>query len=73
MEPVVIRRGALDMQVCVPGDWSDDKVERFAERENPSGTNGWHIRREGDPGLSGDPERVQCMSRKGFVHIMLDA
>lgn len=70
----VLRRGAIDMQVCVPTQWADERVTTFADRENPSGTtNGWLIRRSGDRALSGDPERQSCAGRDGFVHIMLDA
>jgi hypothetical protein len=72
---IVTRRGALDMQVCVPGDWSDAQVIAFAERANPCGTtNGWSIRREGDEALRGMPERNPCVGGPaGNVHIMLDA
>lgn len=74
MNPEVTRRGAFDMQVCVPADWTDEQVKEFADKEYESGTdNGWFIRKEGDKGLSGDPERAKCSSRHGFVHIMLDA
>ena len=74
MEAEVTQTGALDMQVCVSKDWSDDKVKSFAERSNPCGTqNGWSIRREGDKALQGAPERVPCASRQNFVRIMLDA
>jgi hypothetical protein len=70
----VTMRGFLDMQVCVPEDWDDESVKSFAGRENPCGTeNGWFIRKEGDEGLAGDPERQPCASRPGYVHIMLDA
>ncbi len=74
MTAEVTKIGALDMQVCVPEDWSDAKVLGFADRENPCGTeNGWFIRREGDDGLAGDPERRLCTERANHVHIMLDA
>ena len=57
MSAEVTRRGALDMQVCVPADWTDAQVIAFAEQSNPCGTRGgWQIRKEGDPDLSGDPE-----------------
>lgn len=70
----VIRRGALDMQVCVPADWSDEQVKEFANRENLCGTeHGWHIRHQGDTFLKGAPERVQCSDDPNFAHIMLDA
>ena len=74
MEAEVIRSGLLDMQVCVPADWTDEGVKVFADAENPCGTeHGWHIRREGDKALNGMPERNPCTSRSGAVHIMLDA
>lgn len=70
----VTHRGAFDCQVCVPASWDDDAVKQFADQENLCGTeHGWHIRKDGDPGLAGAPERVACLSRPGFVHIMLDA
>ena len=74
MTAQITRRGALDMQVCVPSDWTDDQVKEFADRENLCGTaNGWSIRKEGDPALDGYPERVPCGTIVGHVHIMLDA
>lgn len=74
MTAAVTRRGALDMQVCVPDDWSDDQVRDFANRENLCGTpHGWGIRRHEDAALAGAAERVPCASRSGHVHIMLDA
>ena len=73
MDATVIRRGARDMQVCVPADWADERVKQFANAVNPCGTeHGWHIRREGDSALNGKPERVKC-SESANVHIMLDA
>jgi hypothetical protein len=74
MTAEVTQRGALDMQVCVPDDWTDEQARDFASRQNPCGThNGWQIRRDGDPMLAGAPERVKCEGRDGHVHIMLDA
>lgn len=70
----VTMRGFLSMQVCVPVGWDDHAVKQFADRENLCGTeNGWFVRKEGDKALAGSPERAQCESRPGFVHIMLDA
>lgn len=71
---VVLRVGALAMQVCVPADWTDEQIREFAERANPSGTTGgWYIRREGDPALRGTPERAQCAQFEDRVHVVLDA
>ena len=73
-KPEVTRAGALDMQVCVPADWSDAQVKDFADTNNTCGTeHGWAIRKEGSKHLAGDPERAQCSDRKGFVHVTLDA
>ena len=66
-------KGLLSMQVCVPKDWTDEKVKQFAEAQYPSGTtNGWFIRREGDKKLEGMPERNPCSKYQNKVHIMLD-
>lgn len=74
MTAEITRRGMLDMQVCVPADWTDEQVKEFADRENLCGTeHGWHIRKAGDETLNGDPERQPCKLRPGSVHIMLDA
>jgi len=74
MSAQVTRYGTLDMQVCVPADWSDAQIQEFAEREYPCGTkNGWSIRRHGDSALAGASERVPCRKFPGYVHIMLDA
>lgn len=71
---IVTRRGALDMQVCVPKGWTDEQVKKMADKDNPCGTeHGWYIRREGDPALAGAAERVQCSGNPNAVHIMLDA
>lgn len=73
-KPEVTRAGALDMQVCVPADWSDAQVKHFADTHNLCGTeHGWAIRQHGSKWLCGADERVPCADRKGFVHVMLDA
>lgn len=73
-QPEVTRTGLLDMQVCVPEDYTDEQVVEFAERENSCGTSsGWHIRKSGDEALGGQPERNPCSAHSGKVHIMLDA
>lgn len=74
MEPEIIRRGVLDMQVCVPKGFTDEQVKAFAEDKNRCGTTaGWQIRREGSEYLAGSPERAKCSKRENCVHIVLDA
>lgn len=73
MGAVVTKYGVFDMQVCIPVEWSDEEVEMFANKENLCGTSqGWKIRKTGDPALRGAPERNPCLERAGFVHVMLD-
>lgn len=75
-DPQVARTSALCMQVCVPAEFTDKQVVEFANNANPAGTqNGWIIRKQGNPALAGDNERVSCQgmnSRKDCVHIILD-
>lgn len=72
-KPMVTRNGIFSMQVCVPGEWTDEQVEEFANQRNLAGTvNGWGTRRQGDEALAGNDERVACAEREGFVHVMLD-
>lgn len=73
MSAEVTRRGFLDMQVCVPKDWTDEQVKEFADKENEAGTsNGWFVRRQGSERLSGCDERVTCTKHTENVHIMLE-
>lgn len=71
----ITRRGAFSCQACIPAQWTDEQAKAFADRENLCGTtNGWFLRKQGDPALSGCDERVPCESRgPGFVHVMFDA
>jgi hypothetical protein len=74
MTATMTKCGALDCQVCVPKEWTDEQAIAYAEKEFSCGTeNGWQIRRAGDPLLDGAPERMQCASRPTHVHIMMDA
>lgn len=66
--------GVFCVQVCVPKEWTDAQVIEFAQLNHPCGTSGgWSIRKEGDPALGGEAERVICTKDYSNVHIMLDA
>jgi hypothetical protein len=70
--PVVTKMGLVDMQVCVPTDYSDEQAEQFANVERPTGLDhGWKLREADDPAQAGAPIRVKCRDRDGYVHIML--
>ena len=74
MTAQVTRYGMLDMQICIPEAWDDAQALTFAEQTYPCGTtNGWTIRRQGDPALGGDDERVPCEGRPACMHLILDA
>lgn len=74
-EPEVTMLGLFDMQVCVPKDWTDEQVCKFAEKANTCGTTGgWQIRREDGIGVHKDfKQRVTCADNDEKVHVMLDA
>ena len=73
MSAEITHYGLLDMQVCIPGEWTDKQVKVFANSKNPAGTTyGWKIRKTGHEALAGDPERVKCLERCEHVHIMLE-
>lgn len=70
LEAEVTRRGLLDVQVCVPKDWTDEQVLEFVKQQ--MGNTMWSIRKEGSKRLGGDPERNPCDDRPDFVHIVAD-
>lgn len=72
--PQVLKHTPLSIQICVPKGWTNKQVKEFADQKVLCGTsNGWTIRKEGDPALKGDPERRKCESDPEYVHIVLDA
>jgi len=72
-DPQVIRVGFLDVQVCVPEDWTDDQASEFTNQAAPTGiSNGWEMKKTGNSTLAGDPERVKCDDREHYVHIMFE-
>jgi len=74
MGAVILRTGFLDMQVCVPKDFTDEQVKEFADSYNPCGTkNGWLILKQGSKYLGGADERVVCSRKDDHVHIVLEA
>jgi len=73
-KPEIVRYGLLSVQVCVPKTFSDEEAKEFVDGAYSSGTaDGWHMRKDGDKALCGDPERAQCHEREDCVHIMFDA
>lgn len=61
----VLTRGWLWIKVCVPDDWPEREIERFADFEvEPEPDEAWRI----------DPHRKieLCEHREGFVHVRLE-
>jgi hypothetical protein len=78
-EPTVMKMTLLNLSVCVPAEWTDEQVERFANADCPAGTqHGWGIQKAAE--YSQDlpeeqrKERVSCGGpnpREGYVHVVL--
>ncbi len=63
----LIRTTPLACQVCVPKEWTDEQIVKFANEENPAGTeNGWKIRQ------LGETTRVTCLDDEKFIHAVLE-
>jgi hypothetical protein len=61
------------MQVCVPSNWTNEQIEHFANADTPCGTEGgWKFRKK-ESYTDDSEERVNCISRGGFIHAVLDA
>ena len=72
MNPKVIMHKALDLEVCVPKDFTDGQVKEFSDSDTPAGTEyGWVIIRQGSKYLGGAPERVRCLLHPENVHVRL--
>jgi hypothetical protein len=71
-EAMITRRGLIDMQVCVPSEWTDAQAEDFANRANPTGIRSpWRLRAADDPAQAGAQIRVTCAECADNVHIMM--
>lgn len=67
--PEIVRYSLLNLQVCVPEDYTDEQVEEFANKNMPTGIpSPWKITQASN----GDPVRNPCRERNGCVHILLD-
>jgi hypothetical protein len=55
----IIHCSPFEMQVCVPADWSNSDIERFANYLKPGAT-AWNVK----------AEREACR-RKNYVHVTL--
>lgn len=72
MNAQVTRRGFLDLQVCVPKEWTDKQAEDFANDDSPTGIESrWALRDADCPAQAGAPIRVQCEQCAENVHIIM--
>lgn len=73
MKPSVIQQRFLNIQICVPKDWTDEQAEEFANEEISTGiTSKWEMVHDNDDMLNGDPERAQCDDDPEYIHIVLN-
>ncbi len=73
--------GLCSLGVRVPKEWTDEQVEQFANEKEPTGISSrWTIKRqaeydkdlaEGSIEESAAHERVQCLERPDFCHLLL--
>lgn len=69
---VTLRSHLVNMQVCVPADWTLAQIESFANTDNPTGIQSrWKIAKTGHEILAGTSERVECAQDPAKVHVML--
>jgi len=69
--PEIVRWSLLNLQVCVPEEYTDAEVIEFADHNHRTGLDhGWRIVRA-DEMTDGSPERNPCSQRKGCVHVLL--
>lgn len=69
-EGLVLRLGIVDMQVCVPSDWTNDQIVEFANRNGYYSGN--YSLREDAELLAGCPIRNPCEKDESRVHVTLD-
>lgn len=63
-KPLLLEWGDDKIQVCVPYDWTEEQMIRFAKGMYPTAhENGWKVDRSN--------ERVPCAHRPEFVHVLL--
>lgn len=71
-QPAVMRMTLLDLHVCVPDTWTDERTQTWVNNESPAGTeHGWELYQDGAERLVGTPSRVKCADRAGYVHRVL--
>ncbi len=65
MKPNVVRRSLVNIQVCVPNEYTKDQIEEFINTEEPTGIqSSWRL----DESVA----RVTCASCNGNVHVILE-
>lgn len=66
-EPTLLQmQGLLHLQLCVPGEWTDEQVVDFAEQEQPCGSSGgWSVNL--------GAKRVPCADGGGMIHVIVSA
>ena len=70
--PNLVRMSLINLQVCVPKEFTDEQAEEAANQLHPTGISSkWTMREAEDPTQMGAPLRVQCQQHPENVHIMM--
>lgn len=62
-QPEVLRHNFISMQLCVPKEWSEEEILRFAREQCPVR---WEIVTDGP-----DPTYVSCPEKSEHKHVVL--
>jgi hypothetical protein len=72
MKPVTIRSTLCNLQVCVPKTFSDELIEEFANRDQPTGiANKWKVITNKNLDGSDAPRYAQCERFGDCMHVVL--
>lgn len=66
-KPEITQVGLISMKVCVPQEWSDRLIEKWANEQSPTGISSeWRIDR------NQTHVRCKCDEREGCEHLILN-
>lgn len=72
--PILLRQGSQSLELCVTGDWSVDKIEKYANDEYPiPGVQRWQCNIQTDAVASQWHDVHQCTRCRGRRHVKLSA
>lgn len=71
-QPAVVRSSMLWMQVCVPKDWDDAKITKWANAETPTGISSqWGLTTQAHADEHGYERCAQCTQFESHHHMLM--